>query len=255
MILDDFSLKNKVALVTGVSSGLGQAMAIGLAEAGADIVGVYNTHEPEATRQEIEARGVRFFGVRYDLTVMENIQKVIDDVVRLCGRLDILVNNSGICPRAEILDFTEKEWDATISINEKAVYFMTQAAIRQYVKQGTRGKVINVASMLSFVGGIKASIYSTSKHAVVGITKSMASEASTFGCNVNAIAPGFMATPLAKPLMEDPSRNDPIIFRIPDKRGWGDPAFLRGAVVYLASAASDYVNGAVIPVDGGYLTR
>lgn len=255
MILDDFSLAGKIAVVTGASTGLGKNMAIGLAQAGATIVGVYNTHKPVEVASEINSFGGVFHGLRYDLTVMENIQRVIDDTVNICGKVDIVLNNSGICPRAPITEATEAEYDMTVSINQKTVYFLTQAAIKQFVKQGTRGKVINIASMLSFVGGIKASIYSATKHAVVGITRAMASEAAVLGCNVNAIAPGYMATPLAKPLMDDPERNGPIVFRIPDSRGWGDPASLRGAVVFLSSPASDYINGIVLPVDGGYLTR
>ena len=254
MFMDRFSLEGKVAVVTGSATGIGRGIAWGLAQAGASIVGVYHSHQPDELENRIRKIGGQFYGIQADLTDMSQVSGIIPRAVEHCGRLDILVNDAGICPRGTIFDFSQEDWDRTAQLNQKVVYFLSQAALNQFRKQGSRGKIINIASMLSFVGGVRASAYTASKHAVVGITKAMASEAGEYGINVNAIAPGWISTNLAKPIMADKGRNDSIISRLPAGE-WGDPDDLMGTAVYLASPASDYVHGAVIPVDGGYLTR
>jgi 2-deoxy-D-gluconate 3-dehydrogenase len=254
MILDAFNLNGKVALVTGASRGLGQAMALGLAEAGADIAGLDLT-ECSDTCQQVQAMGRCFHSIVYDLrnTTPESLNDVVAQIVESLGRLDILINNAGIIRRSPIFEFSEEYWDDVLQINLKALFFLSQVAARQMADQGG-GKIINIASMLSFQGGILVPSYTASKSGVAGITKAMANELAGKNINVNAIAPGYMATDNTAPLRSDPKRNQAIIERIPSGR-WGDPSDLKGIAVFLASPASDYMQGAVIPVDGGWLCR
>jgi 2-deoxy-D-gluconate 3-dehydrogenase len=254
MVLDAFSLDGKVAIVTGAGTGLGEAMAVGLAEAGADVAGVYNLHAPEVARGEIQSLGRRFLALQADLSSIEPLQGIIDAAVERLGRLDILVNNAGIIRRAPSLEFTEEDWDEVMNVNLKSVFFLCQAAARQFVKQGSGGKIINVASMLSFQGGILVPSYTASKSGVRGLTQLLANEWAAHNVNVNAIAPGYMATSNTEPLRRDPGRAPAILARIPAGR-WGMPADLQGAVVFLASEASAYVNGFTLAVDGGWLAR
>jgi 2-deoxy-D-gluconate 3-dehydrogenase len=253
-VLDSFRLDAKVALVTGVGRGLGQAMALGLAEAGADIAGLYRTHYEE-TQTSVEALNRRFLPVQCDLRTasVAQLSEVVDRVVGEMGRLDILVNNAGIIRRVPALEVGEQDWDDVIQVNLKALFFLAQAAARAMVRQGG-GKIINVASMLSFQGGILIAPYTAAKSGVAGLTRALANEWAAQGINVNAIAPGYMATDVTAPLRADPQRNPAILARIPAGR-WGEPAHLKGAVVFLASAAADYMHGAIVPVDGGWLAR
>lgn len=253
MILDRFKLDGKAAIVTGASTGLGQGMAVGLAEAGADIVGVDYVEMAE-TKEIIEKTGRKFVGITANLLSIEPINEIINKTVETFGRLDILVNNAGIIRRTDAIDFSEKDWDDVMNINVKTVFFFSQAAARQFIKQGTGGKIINIASMLSFQGGIRVPSYTASKSGVMGITRAMANEWAKYGINVNAIAPGYMATNNTAPLRADEKRAGEILARIPAGR-WGTPEDLKGTVVYLASSASDYVNGYTIAVDGAWLAR
>ncbi len=254
MILDQFRLDRKVALVTGAAQGLGQGYALALAEAGADVA-VLDRSESCETERCITALGRRVLPIRCDLreATITELEDVIARVVAQYGKLDILVNNAGIIRRAPALEFSERDWDDVLQINLKALFFLAQAAARVMVKQGG-GKIINVASMLSFQGGILVPSYAAAKSGVAGVTRSLANEWSKYHINVNAIAPGYMATDNTAPLRADAARNQSILDRIPAGR-WGTAADLQGTVVFLASAASDYMSGAIIPVDGGWLTR
>jgi 2-deoxy-D-gluconate 3-dehydrogenase len=253
-VLDSFRLDGKVALVTGVGRGLGQAMALGLAEAGADVAGLYLSRYEE-TQAQVEPLGRRFLPVPCDLqeATPARLNAVVAQVTGELGRLDILVNNAGIIRRAPALEFGEQDWDDVIQVNLKALFFLSQAAARVMAQQGG-GKIIHVASMLSFQGGITVPAYTAAKSAVAGLTRAMANEWASKGINVNAIAPGYMATDNTAPLRADPKRNPAILARIPAGM-WGDPAELKGVAVFLASAASSYMHGAIVPVDGGWLAR
>jgi 2-deoxy-D-gluconate 3-dehydrogenase len=253
-VLDLFRLEGKVALVTGVGRGLGQAMTVGLAEAGADIAGLYRTNYEESQAQ-IEALGRRFLPVRCDLqeATVAQLNEVVEQVVGEMGRLDILVNNAGTIRRAPALEFSEQDWDDVIQVNLKALFFLSQAAARVMAERGA-GKIIHIASMLSFQGGILIPSYTAAKSGVAGLTRALANEWAARGINVNAIAPGYMATDNTAPLRADPERNPAILARIP-AGDWGQPADLKGAVVFLASEAASYMHGAIVPVDGGWLAR
>jgi len=253
MILDNFQLTGQVAIVTGCNTGLGQGMALALAQAGADIVGI-NVSAPDETREQVEATGRRFTDLRADLADTASIPGLIDQAKARHGRVDILVNNAGIIRREDAIKFSEKDWDDVIDLNLKTVFFFSQAVARHYSAQGGGGKIINVASMLSFQGGVRVPSYTASKSAVVGITRAMANEWASHRINVNAIAPGYMATNNTAALRADESRNVSILERIPAGR-WGVPDDLAGPVVFLASRASDYVNGYTVAVDGGWLAR
>jgi 2-deoxy-D-gluconate 3-dehydrogenase len=253
MIIDQFRLAGKVAVVTGCRTGLGQGMAFGLAEAGADIAGVDHADSAE-TLSYVESTGRKFLDIRADLSSLDPIESIIGRTVDAFGKVDILVNNAGIIRRADAIDFTEKDWDEVMNVNIKTLFFLSQAAARQFLKQGTRGKIINVASMLSFQGGIRVPSYTASKSAVTGITRLMANEWAKFNININAIAPGWFATDNTAPLRADPVRSSEILGRIPAGR-WGMPEDLKGVAVFLASDASNYVNGFTIAVDGGWLAR
>ena len=254
MILDQFRLDDKVALVTGAGRGLGQAMAVALAEAGADIAGLGSgSLENIATR--VRALGRRFLSLKVNLLEAQakDLNELVARVVAELGGLDILVNNAGIIRRTPVLEFSERDWDDVIQVNLKAVFLLSQAAGRVMVEHG-KGKIINVASVLSFQGGIRVPAYTASKSGVAGITRLMANELAAKGLNINAIAPGYMTTDNTAQLRADADRAPSILARIPAGR-WGEPADLMGAVVFLASPASDYVNGTILPVDGGWLTR
>ncbi len=253
MILDQFKLSGKVAIVTGSSTGLGEGMAYGLAEAGADIVGVYNNDLPE-NQEKIEALGRRFLGIQADLSNISMVADIVGKTVEAFGRLDILVNNAGIIIRNKSVDFTEEQWDDVVNINLKTLFFLSQAAARQFISQKSYGKIINIASLLSFQGGILVPSYTASKSGVVGLTRLLGAEWAPHNINVNAIAPGYMATRNTQALQDDPVRNKQILERIPAGR-WGRPDDMKGAVLFLASEASNYINGYTIAVDGGWLAR
>ena len=253
MILDNFTLSGKVAVVTGCDTGLGQGMAIALAQAGCDIVGV-NRKIPEETAARVIATGRRFVAVQADLSQQASIPDVVKKAVAEMGRVDILVNNAGTIHREDALSFSEKNWDEVINLNLKSVFFLSQAVARQFIHQGQGGKIINMASMLSFQGGIRVPSYTASKSGVLGITRLLANEWAAHGINVNAIAPGYMATNNTQQLRDDEQRSQEILERIPAGR-WGLPEDLQGPVVFLASSASNYVNGHTLAVDGGWLAR
>jgi 2-deoxy-D-gluconate 3-dehydrogenase len=252
-ILDKFKLDGRVAVVTGAARGLGQGMAVALAEAGADLA-VVDVIDCTDTLGLIKKLGRNAVAIQLDLCAAGAPQKIVDQTVAGLGRLDILVNNAGIIRRADFLEFPEKDWDDVMNLNIKALFLLSQASARQMVKQGKGGKIVSVASMLSFQGGIRVPSYTSSKSAVMGLTRLMACELGPKGISCNAIAPGYMATDNTAALRADEKRNAEILARIPTGR-WGTPEDLQGAVVFLASEASDYVNGYTIAVDGGWLAR
>jgi 2-deoxy-D-gluconate 3-dehydrogenase len=247
-----FDLSGKVAVVTGANTGIGQGLAIALAEAGADVALVGRT-PAEETADKVRSAGRRTAIVGADLSTIAPVQDVVERTVAELGGLDILVNNAGIIRRADALEFSEEDWDAVIDTNLKSVFFLCQAAARHMVQQG-KGKIINIASMLSFQGGIRVPSYTASKSGVAGLTKLLANEWAAKGINVNAIAPGYIATNNTAALQANETRNRQILERIPAGR-WGQPSDLGGAVVFLASDASNYVQGHVLAVDGGWLAR
>jgi len=247
-----FNLTGKTAIVTGAGTGLGQGMAVGLAEAGADIVLVDLTNVDE-TKNMISKLGRRSIEIIADLSTTEPIAAIIEESLKVFGKIDILVNNAGIIRRTPAIDFSEKDWDDVMAVNTRTLFFLTQAVARDMMKRKS-GKIISVASLLSFQGGILVPSYAASKGAVAQITKALANEWAIHGINVNAIAPGYMATNNTLPLRQDPVRSKAILERIPAGR-WGTPEDLKGAVVFLASDASNYVNGHVLVVDGGWLAR
>ncbi|CCN73636.1 2-dehydro-3-deoxy-D-gluconate 5-dehydrogenase KduD [Vibrio nigripulchritudo] len=248
-----FDLKGKVAIVTGCNTGLGQGMAIGLANAGADIVGV-GINSPVETQSIVNDIGRKFHYIKSNLMEHSNLDEIVDESVSQMGRIDVLVNNAGIIRRNEILDFSTEDWDDVININQKTVFFLSQKVAKQFIKQGSGGKIINIASMLSYQGGIRVPSYTASKSAVMGLTRALSTELASHNINVNAIAPGYMATNNTSALRADEARNAAILDRIPANR-WGKPSDMHGPVVFLASSASDYVNGFTIAVDGGWLAR
>ncbi|RZJ19700.1 MAG: 2-dehydro-3-deoxy-D-gluconate 5-dehydrogenase KduD [Brevundimonas sp.] len=248
-----FDLTGKVALVTGGNTGLGQGIALALADAGADIVSVARRPSDD-TVGKVLARGGRAISVQADLTSIEPVERILDEATAALGPVDILVNNAGIIRRADAVDFTEQDWDDVMNVNLKVLFFLSQAAVKRMIADGRRGKIINTASMLSYQGGIRVPSYTASKSGVAGLTKLMANEWAKHGINANAIAPGYFATDNTQALQDDPVRSKEILGRIPAGR-WGDPADLGGAAVFLASAASDYVQGVTLPVDGGWLAR
>ncbi len=252
MHLQAFDLSGRIALVTGASGGLGQGIAVALAGAGADIAAV-GVSDASATRAAVEALGRRFLHIEADLGSIAPIAGIVERTLGEFGQLDVLVNNAGTIRRADALDFSEQDWDAVMDVNLKSAFFLAQAAGRHMIARG-RGKIINIASMLSFQGGIRVPSYTASKSGLAGITRLLANEWAGRGINVNAIAPGYMATDNTAPLRADADRNRSILERIPAGR-WGTPADLAGAVIFLASPAADYVHGAILPVDGGWLAR
>jgi len=252
-ILDQFKLDGKVAVVTGAARGLGQGMALALAEAGADIVAI-DILPADDTVKQVKALGRKAIAIAGNLGDRTAIPGVISEARKHFASLDILVNCAGIIRRADFVDFTEKDWDDVMGINIDAVFMLSQCFVRDVVARGAKAKIINIASMLSFQGGIRVPSYTCSKSAVAGLTRLMANELASKGINTNAIAPGYMATDNTAPLRADANRANAILERIPAGR-WGTPDDLKGTVVFLASAASDYVNGYVIAVDGGWLAR
>jgi 2-deoxy-D-gluconate 3-dehydrogenase len=247
-----FDLSGKVAVVTGANTGIGQGIALALASAGAFIAAVGRT-PAEETADKVRALGGHAEIISADLSSIEPVDRIISETVRLLGGLDILVNNAGIIRRADSIDFTEEDWDAVIDTNLKSVFFLCQAAARHMIPSGG-GKIINIASMLTFQGGIRVPSYTASKSGVGGLTRLLANEWAAQGVNVNAIAPGYVATNNTAALQGDAARNRQIVERIPAGR-WGRPDDLGGATVFLASSAADYVHGHILAVDGGWLAR
>ena len=256
MILDKFKLDDRVALVTGASAGLGAAIAVALAEAGAHVVAHGNSRAPDATCGLVERAGRRGLAVRGDLADRETPRRLVEQTLGEFGRLDILVNNAGTIRRAPAADYSEEDWAAVIEVNLSAVFRLSQLAGRHMIERGgdVRGKIVNIASLLSFQGGINVPAYAASKGGVAQLTKALANEWASKGVNVNAIAPGYMRTDNTAALQRDETRNRQILERIPAGR-WGEPADLTGAAVFLSSPASDYLHGHVLVVDGGWLGR
>ncbi|RAS38820.1 2-dehydro-3-deoxy-D-gluconate 5-dehydrogenase KduD [Paraburkholderia bryophila] len=251
--VNTFDLSGRVAIVTGSNTGLGAGMAVALAAAGCDIVGVSRADSGD-TAARVQACGRRFADVRADLASVAPVEDIVRAAVEAFGRVDVLVNNAGIIRRADALEFSVDDWDAVMDVNLKSLFFLSQATARQFVEQRGGGKIINVASMLSFQGGIRVASYTASKSGVLGLTRLLANEWAAHGINVNAIAPGYMATANTAALRDDAQRNEEILGRIPANR-WGTPEDLAGPVVFLASSASDYVHGHTLAVDGGWLAR
>lgn len=250
--INAFDLSGRTAMVTGANTGIGQAIAVALAQAGASIAAVGRSSMDETATLVAEAGG-RFHAISADLSTIEPVNRIVSETIEAFGGLDILVNNAGIIRRGDAIDFTEEDWDAVIDTNLKTAFFLSQAAGRHMIGQGT-GKIINIASLLSFQGGIRIPSYTASKSGLAGITRLLACEWAAKGVNVNAIAPGYFVTNNTAALREDPDRSASILSRIPAAR-WGTPSELGGAAVFLASQASDYVHGTVLPVDGGWLAR
>ncbi len=250
--MNPFDLTGRIAVVTGANTGIGQGIAIALASVGADIVAVGRT-PPTETEAAITAAGRAFLSVEADLATTAPIPRIVEETLARFGALDILVNNAGLIRRADAVDFTEADWDAVMDVNLKSAFFLAQAAARQMLKQGG-GKIINIASMLSHQGGIRVASYTASKSGLAGLTRLLANEWAAKGINVNAIAPGYFETNNTTVLRADEDRSRDILARIPAGR-WGKPSDLGGAAVFLASAASDYVHGTLLPVDGGWLAR
>jgi len=248
-----FSLLGKTAIVTGCGAGLGQAMAIGLAKAGANIIGI-DIAPMRQTQQRVEAESVEFYAVQGNLMDFDSYPKLMRQCLDAYGSIDIVVNNAGLIRRAPVLEFTHKDWDDVLNLNLKAVFFWSQETGKVFRDQGTGGKIINIASMLSFQGGIRVPSYTASKSGVMGLTRLLANELAGYGVQVNAIAPGYFATAATQALQDDEARNNEILSRIPAGR-WGTPDDLLGTCVFLASAASNYVTGYTIAVDGGWLAR
>lgn len=251
--MDFFRLDGKVAIVTGGNTGLGQAYAVALAKAGADLVIPTFDNNWDETRELIEKEGKKVLFVQGDLTKKEDRAKVIDATMKEFGKIDVLINNAGTIRRTPLLEYKEEDWNAVMDINLNAVYFLSQDVAKVMVEQGS-GKIVNVASMLSFQGGKFVPPYTASKHGVAGITKAFANELACKNIQINAIAPGYIKTANTAPIRADEKRNAEILGRIPADR-WADPFDLMGAIVFLSSKASDYVNGHILAVDGGWLVR
>jgi 2-dehydro-3-deoxy-D-gluconate 5-dehydrogenase len=247
-----FNLQGRVAAVTGANTGLGRAIAEALAGAGADVA-LVGRSDPAETVAAINGMGRRAVWVNADLGSRPDYAGIVGEITGKLGGLHILVNNAGIIRRANAIDFSEADWDAVLDVNLKSVFFLSQAAARHMIPNGG-GKIINIASMLSFQGGIRVPSYTASKSGIAGLTRLLANEWASQGINVNAIAPGYFATNNTAALQADPKRNADILARIPAGH-WGDPKELGGAAVFLASEAATYVHGIILPVDGGWLAR
>lgn len=250
--MDLFNLSGKTAIVTGANTGIGQGIAVALSQAGAAVVAVGRS-SMAATEALIAPDNAGFHAVWADLSSIEPAERIMEEARTTFGEVDILVNNAGIIRRREAVEFTEEDWDDVLDVNLKSVFFLAQAAARCMLPRG-RGKIINIASMLSFQGGVRVASYTASKSGVAGLTKLLACEWAGSGINVNAIAPGYFSTNNTEALRADEKRNTDILARIPAGR-WGQPSDLGGAAVFLASSASDYVHGTVLAVDGGWLAR
>lgn len=253
MGMEKFSLKGKTAIITGGNKGLGQAIAAAYAEAGADIV-IVSRSSAEQSLAKISKTGQRAVHVQADLGSMDVVPEIIGTALRQFGKIDILVNNAGIIRREDSVNFTEKDWDDVMDVNLKTLFFLCQAAAKEFIKQGNGGKIVSVASLLSFQGGIRIPSYTASKSGLKGLTMLMCNEWAKYNIQVNAIAPGYMITDNTVALRNDKQRYQAILDRIPAER-WGDPEDLAGAALFLASSASDYVNGITMAVDGGWLAR
>lgn len=251
--MNTFNLSGQVAVVTGGTRGLGQAMAVALAEHGADIALVQRNQKDVATKEMIEKLGKRCEIITCDLSDMEQVKTIMLEVDHLFGHVDILVNNAGIQRRSPAVDFSETDWDNVIDVNLKCVFLLCQQAGKRMIQKG-RGKIINIASLLSFQGGITVPAYAAAKGGVAQLTKALSNEWAGLGVNVNAIAPGYMATDMNEALINNETRSRQIMERIPAGR-WGTPEDMKGSVVFLASRASDYINGHVLVVDGGWMGR
>lgn len=248
-----FDLSGRWAIVTGANTGIGRAIAVGLAAAGADIVGVGRSAMTD-TEAEVRAADRQFKSVTVDLSRPGGAAAVISEALAAGATPDILVNNAGIIRRADAIDFTEADWDAVMDVNLKSTFFLTQGVAKRMLTDGKGGKVINIASLLSFQGGIRIPSYTASKSGLAGLTRLLACEWAGKGINVNAIAPGYFVTNNTEALRADPARNEAILARIPAGH-WGKPQELAGAAVFLASDAAAYIHGVVLPVDGGWLAR
>jgi 2-deoxy-D-gluconate 3-dehydrogenase len=254
MILDQFKLHDRVALVTGASTGLGAAIAIALAEAGARVACHGNTRSPESTCNQITSAGGVAHAISGDLGQPETTQRLVAQTLERFGRIDILINNAGTIRRAPAVDYSDEDWDAVIEVNLSSVFRLSRLVGRQMIERGDGGKIVNIASLLSFQGGITVPAYAASKGGVAQLTKALANEWAKHRINVNAIAPGYMRTANTAALQADETRNRQILERIPAGR-WGEPEDLAGAAVFLSSSASDYINGHVLVIDGGWLGR
>jgi 2-deoxy-D-gluconate 3-dehydrogenase len=254
MILDQFKLHDRVALVTGASTGLGAAIALALAEAGAQVACHGNTRSPEATCQQIESIGGVALSITGDLSQSETPKQLVAQTLDRFGRIDILINNAGTIRRAPAADYSHEDWAAVIEVNLSSVFRLSQLAGRQMIERGDGGKIVNIASLLSFQGGITVPAYAASKGGVAQLTKALANEWAKHRINVNAIAPGYMRTANTAALQADETRNRQILERIPAGR-WGEPEDIAGAAVFLSSSASDYINGHILVVDGGWMGR
>lgn len=254
-VLDSFKLDGKIALVTGAARSLGQGIALGLAEAGADVAAL-DVAPLDETREKVAALGRGFHAMNINL--LETKAKAAADIVGECvaelGSLDILVNNAGIIRRAPALEFGEEDWEDVVQINLSAAFYLSQAAARRFVEAGRGGKIINTASVLSYQGGIIVPSYSATKAGIANLTRALANEWAPLGINVNAIAPSYYSTELTSAIREDVERSDALLVRIPAGR-YGEPEDLKGAAVFLASDAADFVHGTILPVDGGWLGR
>jgi 2-deoxy-D-gluconate 3-dehydrogenase len=254
MILDQFKLQDRVALVTGASTGLGAAIAIALAEAGAQVACHGNTRSPEATCNQITSAGGVAHPLTGDLAQPETPTHLVAQTLDRFGRIDILINNAGTIRRAPAADYSDEDWTAVIEVNLSSVFRLSKLAGKQMIERGHGGKIVNIASLLSFQGGITVPAYAASKGGVAQLTKALANEWAKHRINVNAIAPGYMRTTNTAALQADETRNRQILERIPAGR-WGEPDDLAGAAVFLSSSASDYINGHVLVVDGGWMGR
>jgi len=253
MSFEQFNLKGKVALVTGANTGIGKGIACGLAEAGADIAAIGRSDMTETARI-IEGFGRKCLVIKADLSALDPVNGIINAAVAEFGKIDILVNNAGTIRRADAVDYGVEDYDAVMNTNTRTLFFLSQAAAKQFIKQGHGGKIVNIASMLSFQGGIRVPAYTASKSAVRGLTMAFANEWAKYGINVNAIAPGYIDTNNTAALKADPVRSADILARIPAGR-WGLPGDMAGAAVFLCSNAANYVHGAILPVDGGWFGR
>lgn len=253
MILDEFRLDGRIAIVTGASRGLGSAMATALAEAGADVALVARG-DMRAVESSIRGLGRRAVAIPADLQDRAAPERIINSVLEQFGRADVLVNNAGIIRRANVIEYTDEDWDAVIEVNLRSVFALSRAFARALIERESSGRIINIASMLSFQGGVRVSAYTAAKSGLLGLTRAMANELASFRINVNAVAPGYMVTDNTQALRDDPVRSREILGRIPASR-WGTPDDLKGAVVFLASPASEYVHGIALAVDGGWLAR